>query len=255
MTSSQKLIIETPELIPLEFTLAGVGSRFLALALDWLIQAGLTVLIVIPFVVMIGVSGGLTSGSPWALAVLGLLFFGIQYGYFAGFEAAWSGQTPGKRRLGLRVIKDTGLRIGVLDALVRNLVRIIDALPGIYAIGIVSVLASRQSKRLGDYVAGTVVVLEVPVQEGRLSMPAAGDDGPGLIGQHQVARLGPAELELVERFLQRRDQLDADVRRAMAARIAERVRRAIDSSPPSQDQPEEWLEQVARAARRLAQYR
>src|SRR5215472_11659011 len=113
------LIIETPEQIPLRFLLAGIGSRFLALALDSLIQVLATlVLVVLAFVILGGHKpSGANGGETWVIALLVLLFFLIQFGYFAFFEAIWNGQTPGKRYMRLRVIKDSGRPITPVDAL------------------------------------------------------------------------------------------------------------------------------------------
>src|SRR5690242_5346487 len=103
------LTIETPEQVTLEFPLAGVGSRFLALALDTLIQFGLGALLgILAIVVYWGVLGGAVRARPWVLAAFVILAFLFQFGYFAFFEAIWNGQTPGKRRLHLRVIRDSG---------------------------------------------------------------------------------------------------------------------------------------------------
>src|ERR1700685_24494 len=100
--------------------------------------------------------------------------FVTQFGYFAFFEIVWNGQTPGKRWTHLRVIKDSGQPIGAQDAVLRNLVRIVDALPTLYATGVIAFLTSPQNKRGGAYAAGTVVVHEKPLQGAGLmwSMPA-----------------------------------------------------------------------------------
>src|SRR5579863_1107860 len=165
------LIIETPEQIPLDFLLAGIGSRFLALAVDSIIQGVAVVALGILTLVVAGGTGAARAGGvTWVMAALFLAFFLVQFGYFALFEAIWNGQTPGKRYWHLRVIKDDGRPLSTFDALGRNLLRIVDSLPGIYAVGIVTALISSKNKRLGDYVSGTVVVHERPLaQQGAIS--------------------------------------------------------------------------------------
>ena len=158
------LTIETPEQIPLEFLLAGIGSRFLALALDTAIQVLAGALLLIAATVIAGTAlMDSPQGATWAMAALALAWFLVQFAYFAFFEALWNGQTPGKRYLHLRVINDSGRPITAYEAISRNLLRIVDSLPGIYAVAIVSALLSAKSKRLGDYIAGTVVVHERPL--------------------------------------------------------------------------------------------
>ena len=253
-SAGHKLIIETPELIPLEFTLAGVGSRFLAVAIDTALQIALSLVVVIPFVALSAADLAALGGN-WGLALMVLLLFCLQYGYFAGFEIAWHGQTPGKRWLGLRVIRDSGLQITPNDAIARNLLRIVDQLPGIYAIGILSALLSSQSKRLGDYVAGTVVVHETPFDESRPSLARMSEEPAAAAGAHRAAGLSAADLELIETFLDRRAQLDDGVRVQMASRIAQKVASKLVDAPDRDRRDEQWLEALARAARRGGRFR
>ena len=84
----------------------------------------------------------------------------MYWGYFAFFEAVWRGQTPGKRYVGIRVIKESGRPIDAFEAIGRNLMRGIDGLPGFYGVGLVCMMLNQQHRRLGDFVAGTVVVHE-----------------------------------------------------------------------------------------------
>lgn len=161
MSSPDRPVIDTPEQTLLEFPLAGLGSRFLAMAADTLCQFVGTILLFIAGGLLLHALPEFGSITPLsALAIFLLVLFVINYGYFAFFEAIWNGQTPGKRYFGLRVTKDDGRPITVDDALTRNLLRIVDQIPGVYAVGAISILFSKQRKRLGDYVAGTVVAFE-----------------------------------------------------------------------------------------------
>ena len=158
---ADKLTIETPEQTALDFAVAGVGSRFLALAVDTLIQ------MLVGFVVGLGGSmatGLLASAYPrfavWGFAILVLLNLLLYFGCFAFFEIIWNGQTPGKRKAGIRVIKDSGRPLSPAESIARNLMRIVDWLPFLYAVGIASAMLTKENKRLGDLVAGSLVVRE-----------------------------------------------------------------------------------------------
>ncbi len=242
------LTIETPEQIPLEFALAGVGSRFLALALDTLIQAAALLLVLAIAVAPAALAW--QQAGVWPAAILVFLLFLIQFGYFAFFEAVWSGQTPGKRALHLRVIKVTGRRSGTLDAIARNLLRIVDALPGVYAVGVLSALISPESRRLGDYVAGTVVVRE---GTGGEKDSVAWTPTLSIAGtRYDVNRVAGEEFAVIEAFLVRRDQLDHGIRTAIASKILDRLAPKLGLSAADRARPEAVLEPLAAQYRRQA---
>jgi uncharacterized RDD family membrane protein YckC len=253
----EKLIIETPELTSIEFPLAGIGSRFLAILIDSLIQTGIVIVMVLLFA---GLSFGLgVNGSPqsstaaiWVTAILIFGFFLLIYGYFILFEAIWNGQTPGKRLTHLRVIKDTGQPINAIDAVGRNLLRIIDQLPVGYGVGLLCAWISPQSKRLGDYVAGTVVVHEKSVEP----VPSHWTEPQQAAGAHQYSssRLTPEEFTLVETFLSRRQSLEPGVRYDMATGIVRRIESKL-VLPPDRPSAEKLLEEIARERRSNAGYR
>lgn len=222
-----KLTIETPEQTSLEFPLAGVGSRCMALVLDTLIQVGIALALLALWGMLalwapsLGTSYGSAAGL-WIGAVLIFALLTVYYGYFAFFEAIWNGQTPGKRAAHIRVIQESGRPLQVWQSIARNLLRIVDQLPGFYAVGMASALISRQNRRLGDFVAGTVVVHErplVPISVGWASAPIGARPELAL----GTARLGPEEVRLIEAFLERRNSLDAEVRLRMARQISSRI--------------------------------
>ncbi len=227
---NDKLTIETPEQTALEFPLAGVGSRCLALLLDFMIQAGIALVLLIMLLV---IGSQIPSAISWAgavgiwvQAIFYLAIFVVYFGYYAIFESVWNGQTPGKRVVHLRVIQESGRPILIWQAIARNLMRVVDQVPGIYAVGLASALLSKQNRRLGDFVAGTVVVHERPMAKfsvGWANAPATAMPGTPL----GAARLGADEVRLIEAFLDRRDALDVEVRRRMANQIASRVGQAI----------------------------
>jgi uncharacterized RDD family membrane protein YckC len=248
----EKLTIETPEQIALEFPLAGVGSRFLALAFDTLVQgvaigALAAVALIVRWLILPTV-GWLASG-PWTFAVLLLLAFVVYSAYFAVFETLWSGQTPGKRVVGLRVIDVSGRPVTAYASILRNVLRIVDQLPGFYAIAIVSVLLTDRYQRLGDIAAGTVVVHE------RVdSLAAAPRADPGV--RRGAHRLTPDEIVLIEGFLRRRRDLDPIVRLDNARRIAHRMAERLQLGPiEAGDDEERLLEQLAAEYRASGSYR
>jgi uncharacterized RDD family membrane protein YckC len=236
---SEKLSIDTPEQIDLEFTLAGVGSRFLAVGVDTLIQtAGALVLALLAAGTMYVERRLRGDSSPWPLAIAFLLFFLLSYGYFAWFEAAWNGQTPGKRLVGIRVIAENGRPLSASQSLLRNLLRIVDMVPGLYAVGIVSMLCTARQQRLGDLAAGSVVVHDraVTAQNVFYDQKSTGS-----------LRLTDAEMVLVEAFLRRRTDLDWGVRERTAAEITSRIRTRLGLAGGGSD--EELLEQLVAATR------
>lgn len=217
-----KLTIETPEQSALDFPLAGIGSRFLATLVDSAIQFvaifALWMIALLLAIPGIGMAGG--SAGVWVIALMVLAVFIVNLGYFALFETIWNGQTPGKRYANLRVMKDDGRPISAYDAIARNLMRIVDQLPGMYAVGVTSAFFSSQNKRLGDYVAGTVVVREEAVVAERPFLETQRD---ATAAAYDTSRLTIEEIKLMETFFARRDSLDPGVRTQMAWQIARRI--------------------------------
>jgi uncharacterized RDD family membrane protein YckC len=249
--SPDKLTIETPEQIPLEFPLAGIGSRFLAIALDMLLQGLGFLLIIFIAELLLPTAARFTPRAwTWAAAIFFLVGFVLYSGYYALFEVFWNGQTPGKRLVRIRVIGDSGRPITVYEAVARNLLRIVDQLPGLYVVGIISIFLTARNKRLGDIVAGTVVVHEKAMQEVQPDFgagAAAAVMPPGL-------QISADELELIERFLQRRYDLAPAVRQASAEQIAARLRARLGAAAESSSSAEDYLESLARQKRNSASF-
>jgi uncharacterized RDD family membrane protein YckC len=144
----------TTEKVPFRYRVAGPGSRFLA----WLIDAGLIAVVALASAMFLGVLEQGREGLGSALVVLGI--FALNWGYFLLFEWLWTGQTPGKRLLGLRVIRRRGTAVSFWQAAVRNILRFVDAplVPGFYFLGFAVAACNRESRRLGDLAADTLVV-------------------------------------------------------------------------------------------------
>jgi uncharacterized RDD family membrane protein YckC len=254
---TDQLNIDTPEQIALELPIAGIGSRCLALVLDTLLQ-GLLYAIVALLAVVVAIVAPDVLRAParllgaFAPAALVLLLFGIYWGYFATFEALWNGQTPGKRFTRIRVIKESGRPITVIESIARNLLRAVDGLPALYAIGVITMIVSSQSRRLGDYVAGTVVVHDTAANEVRPHLEPRRPTGEVLPG---ASRITPEELLLIETYLHRRLDYDFDARVRTAEAIAERIRVKLELPREAVRSPDTFLETVAQQTRDAARYR
>lgn len=157
----QEIDITTPEHVNLKFKIAGIGSRATAQLIDWFIL-GLINFTIFFIAIKLDESflGELEYISNYMWAVIIFLFFVLTWGYFAFYEFLNSGRTIGKWVMGIRVIQDNGQSITFLSSLVRNLLRIVDFLPGMYLLGILMIFFHSKHKRIGDLVAGTIVIYE-----------------------------------------------------------------------------------------------
>ncbi len=256
-----ELVIETPERVELHYVLANVGNRFLAAAIDHLIQ-----LAVITAIGLIALAAGkwniFNSMSTWTAALTVLAVFAVYWGYFVVFETIWSGQTPGKRIMRLRVVREDGRPVRFFEAFVRNLLRFVDLQPfPSYAIGVVSIIFSPRSKRIGDFVAGTVVVKERATEAPSLEEIIKISE----IEQQRLERASPApfsadtrllterEVYAVETFLKRRFELPEPNRSALAARIAHPISTRLGINA-DQLSPESILEEIERQHRAQSRY-
>jgi len=262
-----QLSIETPELVAIEMPLAGLGSRFAAVMVDFLIWAVAVIgLLIVASIVMPNIDN---VGEKWAIGIVIFLFFLLRWGYFTLFEAFWDGRTPGKRLVKIRVIQKSGRGISLFEAMTRNLLRFVDELPSFYAIGVITLFCTRDHQRLGDLAAGTLVVHErrdahdAPAATNRTftslfddappaqNMAAAPQHVSGL-SQAAVQRLDARDLEVLEGFFGRRLDLEMATREALALRIAFALRNKSGLEIPEGMSIETFLEEVARELRDLA---
>ncbi|MEP6834857.1 MAG: stage II sporulation protein M [Gemmatimonas sp.] len=227
---AQTVDVETPELTVLSYTIAGVGSRASAAMLDYLFCVVAFIALIIIILQFASRNDlGLTqdASAAWAIAVIGLFQFAVLWLYYVIFEALLDGQTPGKRIMNLRVVRDGGLAVNFEASAIRNLVRIIDMQPVfLYAIGMLSTVANARGKRLGDMAAGTLVV-----KEGVISQPMVAQ-APRRASQSDVltitARLTEDQYELLDRFVQRRMSFEPARRNELASNLAGRLKDVLD---------------------------
>ncbi len=212
----------TPESVELDFTLAGIGNRTFALVIDYLLWMIALFLLLLLSVLLIYAVPAIDGLKKWVVAVQLLLFFVVYVGYFVFFETVWRGQTPGKRYAKIRVIRDDGRNAGLQQAIMRSLLRIID---DILFIGLGLIMFTKQEKRLGDWVAGTVVV-----QEGQTISPQAIEIDPAcqalvdrLVETGQIGALNPDDFAMMRRYLQRYPLLANHAQIKISHQLAEQL--------------------------------
>jgi len=251
----EQLRIDTPEQIALELPVAGIGSRFLALFVDTLIQGVVYFLAFLLLIAAPTIIRPLFRLGPimWvAPAILVLFAFSVSWGYFSLFEILWQGQTPGKRAAGIRVIKENGRPIDIPSALLRNLLRAIDFLPALYGVGVACMLMNRHSRRLGDFVAGTIVVHDragVRVATASHAWTVTGSAIPLGPTPAAPARITPRDVMLIEAYLGRRFELDDVMQDSAARQIAQLIASRTGLTPAPGQSVNEFLEAVAQRGR------
>lgn len=234
--------LRTPEQVDLQYDLAGLGSRFMAMAVDMLIQGAVVAALVavfglgaavfaVSFRDLFGRDGALVLSVGVAVAVL--LVFLFTWGYFLVFELVWNGQTPGKRVAGIRVLTTRGEPVTLVHALVRNLLRLVDILPTSYMVGAISILVTRRGQRLGDLAAGTVVVRERHAELPRTLPPL---DPALTLPPHLASAFSSDDVRLARDFLLRAPDLTRARRSELGGQIAAtlraRLRAAGQPVPP-----------------------
>lgn len=231
--------IVSPEAVTLSLDLAGLGSRMIALIIDLLIQTA----VLLPLGIAFAAAHG--SGSTGLTIAFIVTIFLVSFGYFPFFEGIWNGRTPGKRAQSLRVVRTDGHPVSLGPVLVRNILRLVDYLPTIYLIGVVSILFTRRSQRLGDLAAGTVVV-----RERRRAAPAPmelSEENDAVALGIDASGLTERDYELIRSFLRRHD-LAPEVRGSLAREVVDAIAPRVTAAYSAADD-EEFLRAVAAAYR------
>ena len=246
-----RVSLRMPEQIEVSYELAGLGSRFLATFMDTFIVA------LVVFVLAVSI-GYLRSrflpdfGEGWLAAVIVISSVVLLYvAYFVYYEVTAQGQSPGKQATGLRVISVDGSPITFEQSAIRNILRIVDALPPLALAGVAAAFWTERQQRLGDLAAGTMVVKErlrempeapvEPVPE----LPAQLSEELLRAVRAGVRAVKREEVATIRRFLERRFELSPQARAGLAAKLAGTIRRRFPSLPPEQlSNPELFLEVV-----------
>ena len=236
MELDDRITIATPEGVDLELILAGVGSRFVSALVDLAIQIAL----------LVGVTGLAVAvrafGSGFGAAFALIAAFFVFAAYDVVFEVFAAGRTPGKRVNGLRVVRIDGSPVTFFTSAIRNVLRLVDILHGMYLVGIAAILVTRQNQRVGDVAAGTLVVrerTEQPALQGlRAPQPLPSTNAWDATG------VTADELAAVRSFLARRFELTWEARYRLAADLAGALRPKVVGAPENLGS-EAFLEKLA----------
>lgn len=227
-----RITLQTPESVELEFLLAGIGNRALALLIDYIVWGSM----LLAFVITLGIFNQLilsifqqifgNQANLWLSAIALMLFFLIYVGYFVFFEVIWQGQTPGKRYTKIRVIRDDGRRESIQQALLRALLRPVDDL---LTIGFFLILLGKQEKRLGDIVAGTLVIQEEYLVTASFQISPQGEQFvPELLQTANISQLQPDDFALIRDYLQRQKNISPKAKAELSLNLARQTRAIID---------------------------
>lgn len=232
----------TPESVELEFILAGIGNRTLALVIDYhilgVILVGFWILwywFTMGLFSILSQSGGDYSNVPlWLLAIALLINFVLYNGYFVFFETIWRGQTPGKRITKIRVVQDDGRPIGLPQAALRSILRLID---DFLFIGLFCILLGKREKRIGDWAAGTIVVQETraDAKTNIVISDVATELAKTLPETTDFAQLLPDDYAVIREYLQRRNRMEVKARSDLSLKLARQLRSLIllETIPPN----------------------
>jgi uncharacterized RDD family membrane protein YckC len=260
MSLFNRVKVRTPESVELEFTLAGIGNRTVALVVDYLIWGAILIgFLIIWSIVSVQLMSfkwfaNLKSVELWITAISLLIVFAIYTGYFVLFETLWQGQTPGKRYAKIRVIRDDGQPVGVSQALLRSLLRPFD---DVSFIGMVMIILGKREKRLGDWAAGTLVVREErPIAKAEFSVSSEAKElAKQLLKTTRFEAVLPDDFAVIREYLQRRSMMDAKARSNLSLQLARQARDLIGLEElPFQMTPDLFLEAVYLAYQEQSNY-
>jgi uncharacterized RDD family membrane protein YckC len=227
-----RMAIATPEGVEVELTLAGIGSRFIAGGMDYTIQ----VIVIVAMALILRPAGGAGAAIFTSASFLMIFFYDVL------FEVLGGGRTPGKRVNGLRVVRSGGRPITFSRSALRNILRLVDILPGMYAVGMTVIFISPRNQRVGDLAAGTYVIRDRigdPPRPNRMYARPVVDTTPA--ETWDVTAISAEDVATVRTFLERRFDLRDESRRAIGGQLASRLRPRV-GGVPSDVSDEKFLE-------------
>ena len=242
-----RVTLQTPESVELEFTLAGIGNRALALVIDYTVLGVILITFIAAWIFFSFQLLNFLDSSiirTWLLAIALIVVFFIYTGYFVFFETLWQGQTPGKRFAKIRVIRDNGRPIGLQQATLRSLTKPFD---DILFLGAFLIILNRREKRLGDWAAGTIVIqAEPPVAAATFAVSEQAQPwAEQLLQTTDFSQLLPDDFAVIREYLQRRQAMSPKARAQLSLQLAQQVQTVIALKQlPTALTPDVFLEAV-----------
>lgn len=212
--------VATPERVGLSLPVAGIGSRTAAYGVDAALLLFFWISVYFVFSLAADVLDAVRGLSGLMQTLLVLTLFASHWGYWTVCEVLWNGQSPGKRFVGIRVVRDDGSPVGFFESAVRNLLRVVDFLPALYGVGIVTMLSTRDGRRLGDLAAGTLLIREERFDLDRYTTRPESSAGTGAAAN--AVTLSTADTELILAFLERAPGLEPAARSRLAESLVRR---------------------------------
>ncbi|MEH1907322.1 MAG: RDD family protein [Nostoc sp.] len=242
-----RITFQTPESVELEFTLAGIGNRALALLIDYTVLAVTLLVFFLTWTVFSTQLFNFFEAQNlgiWLIAIFFIIAFAIYISYFVFFETLWFGQTPGKRIAKIRVVRDDGRLIGLQQATLRALLRPFDET---LFIGAFLIMFGRQEKRLGDLAAGTIVIQTQTTTASAILMISeqAKVLHEQLVQIADLSSLMPDDFAVIREYLQRRAAMSLKPRALLSLKLAEQVVSIINLEKlPEAVTPDVFLEAI-----------
>lgn len=219
--------LKTAENVPVRYDIATAGSRSAAFLIDYII----ILLIYFGFMVLAELSQRIGDMfSSYFIALAYLVVGTLSWAYFVINEMVLNGSSIGKQKMNLKVIKDDGSPIDLVDSLTRNFIRIVDLLPGTYLVGFLVMMLNEKSKRLGDYAAGTLVVRVRPVELDKLHIGETPYDD--VVKNSNLHLVTQEEYQLMRDFLTQRYRLSPYKSSTIAEKLAHRIAKKLQIEPP-----------------------
>ena len=238
--------IVTPEAVLLEFDTAGVGSRTIAEILDLLVQ--IAALVALSLVLSLAVTGGLELGQTLAVILTAVLAFLVLLGYPVAMETLWNGRTLGKAAMGLRVVTQEGGPVRFRHAAIRGIFGLVEIWVFLGSIAVLSIIFSKRNQRIGDIVAGTIVLRERAATGPGVAVSFPPPPGyEAYVASLDVSPLSAEQYSVIRGFLMRVFSLAPAARMALSVRLANPTAVAMHHTPPPAVNPELFLVCVAAA--------
>ncbi|MGK0466618.1 RDD family protein [Clostridium sp.] len=222
----KKIQITTPENIEVEYTLAGLGSRTGAVLIDMMIQGVLILILGISLLII-----GYFSPSffeeyyGWIIGGTLLVISLISYGYFISMELSMNGMTIGKKVFRIRTLRNNGQPITLKHSALRNLFRVF---VDVFGIGVVLIFLTKEHKRVGDYVASTIVVVE------ENQSPPITLEGLQKINEHYRYLMSEEEYEILIEYVKRQNSIED------CSYLKEQLKQHFNKKFETQENLEEW---------------